>query len=134
MTTNKILSLGFGIALAAAAALPAAASTAHTTATTPATAKQHHTYFYVSRNAHGKGCEIVNHRHVEDDGGQILLLDPQGRLRRVEGQQDLPRLTALLPPRKTPHRSRCGVFFGAGAAASARHAAAIAVGHEALRA
>lgn len=62
MTTNKILSLGFGIALAAAAALPAAASTAHTTATAPATAKQHHTYFYVSRNAHGKGCEIVNHR------------------------------------------------------------------------
>lgn len=62
MTTNKILSLGFGIALAAVAALPAAASTAHTTATAPATAKQHHTYFYVSRNAHGKGCEIVNHR------------------------------------------------------------------------
>jgi hypothetical protein len=64
MTTNKILSLGFGIALAAAAALPAAAATApaHATTTAATTAKHHHTYFYVSRNPHGKGCEIVNHR------------------------------------------------------------------------
>lgn len=64
MTTNKILSLGFGVLLAAAAVLPAAAATApaHHTATAASTAKTHHVYYYVSRNAHGKGCEIVNHR------------------------------------------------------------------------
>ena len=31
-------------------------------ATAAATAKTHHVYYYVSRNPHGKGCEIVNHR------------------------------------------------------------------------
>jgi hypothetical protein len=58
MSTNKILSLGFGVLMAAAAVLPAAAATA------PAkhTSKSHHTYYYVSHKPHGKGCEIVTHR------------------------------------------------------------------------
>ena len=64
MSTNKFLSLGFGVLMAAAAVLPAAAATAPAkhTAMAASTSKSHHTYFYVSRKPHGKGCEIVTHR------------------------------------------------------------------------
>lgn len=58
MTTNKILSLGLGLLMAAAAVLPAAAATAPATKS----AKPHHTYYYISHNAKGKGCEVVTHR------------------------------------------------------------------------
>lgn len=60
MSTNKILSLGFGVLMAAAAVLPAAAATAP--AHHASTSKSHHTYYYVSHKPHGKGCEIVTHR------------------------------------------------------------------------